>query len=329
MAEPVNHLFPAGRMIWGDPYDGRKTDFSGAPLVVKNGPNVGQPKTDYSIGVAIRKGAEQKIVTPQGELPAFINTSWGRTIYEQAAKAFPQAIFRRDFAWKVVDGDSTEMNQNNKRPCDDPNQRGHWILKFSSGFAPKIVNQDGTQALLDKGVVYPGCFVQVFGSIVDNGQQAKPGVYLNLHIVSFQAHGERITAGPDAAAVGFGQGVQLPAGASAAPLGAMPQVGQVAAAPLLDFSKLNPPAATGLPTLPGVPQVAAAPAALPVLPVVPLAGFTQPVPTAPVIPPLPVAAPAAPTYVMTAKAGGATRAQFEAQGWNEEMLLREGYMAQG
>lgn len=318
MAEPVNHLFPAGRMIWGDPYDGRKTDFSGAPLVVKNGPNVGQPKTDYSIGVAIRKGAEQKIVTPQGELPAFINTSWGRTIYEQAAKAFPQAIFRRDFAWKVVDGDSTEMNQNNKRPCDDPNQRGHWILKFSSGFAPKIVNQDGTQALLDKGVVYPGCWVQIFGSIVDNGQQAKPGVYLNLHIVSFQAHDARITSGPDAAAVGFGQGVQLPASASAAPLGAMPQVG---AAPAVGLP--------ALPMLPGVPQVAAAPAALPVLPVVPLAGFTQPVPTAPVIPPLPVAAPAAPTFVMTAKANGATREQFAAQGWNDEMLLREGYMQQG
>lgn len=46
-------------------------------------------------------------------------------------------------------------------------------------------------------------------------------------------------------------------------------------------------------------------------------------PTAPVPPPAP---PKAPTYTMTAKAAGASREAFLANGWTDAMLIEQGYM---
>lgn len=59
---------------------------------------------------------------------------------------------------------------------------------------------------------------------------------------------------------------------------------------------------------------AAAPAAAPV-------AAPPPVPATP-----PPAAPAQPQYVMTAKANGATREAFHANGWTDEALIQNGYM---
>lgn len=72
--------------------------------------------------------------------------------------------------------------------------------------------------------------------------------------------------------------------------------------------------------------------AVPGTPAPATAGTPAPAPTpAPTAPPPvpPVAPPAAPTqpqYIMTAKAGGATREQFQANGWTDEALIQQGYM---
>ena len=69
---------------------------------------------------------------------------------------------------------------------------------------------------------------------------------------------------------------------------------------------------------PGAPAPAPTPAPTPAP-----APAPAPAPTPATPPP---AAPPQPQYTMTAKANGATREAFHAQGWTDEMLLQHGYM---
>jgi len=330
MAEQI--LFPPGRLVWASgksdaPFTGRTTDQSGRPLLIKSGPNVGKPKTDFSFGVAI-----PKTTAHWGE------TDWGRKILQVGAAAFPNAYQRPNFAWKIIDGDSTVPNENNKIPCQQTGYAGNWIVKFSGGFAPKIVNENGTVQHNEPDYIRTGYYVQVFGSVDGNGDPQKSGVFINHSIVSFQAYGEVIQSGPDAASVGFG-GQALPAGASAAPIGGMSTAQAAAGLPALPGA-----APAGLPTLPGV---AAAPAGLPQLPGVaaPAAGLPQipgaqatlpgiPGATPPAAPAgLPVtpnpailaAPPRQPVLVATAKAGGQPLDAFRQGGWTDQQLLENGY----
>jgi len=91
-------------------------------------------------------------------------------------------------------------------------------MSFSSGFAPKIYNRDGSQQLLDPDVVKLGYYIEVAGSVEGNNNQGNPGVYLNHSMVALAGYGEEIHTGPDASSVGFG-GAALPPGASATPVG--------------------------------------------------------------------------------------------------------------
>lgn len=335
MAEKTSILTPPGRFIWGDPYKGDTTNMQGAPLVTKTGPNAGKPRTEWSVGIAIPKTKanwwEESAAGSVGD--------WGAKILAEGQKAFPGGAWQRDdFSWKIIDGDSTKFNQGNppKRFCDIPNYKGHWILKFKSGFAPKIVNENGTAEVIQPDYVYPGCFIQVFGSVEGNSNDTKPGLYLNLQIISFQAHGERITTGPDAGAVGFGGGA-LPVGASATPPGGM---GMVQAQQT----------AQGMPGLPsGMPQIAAQQASLPGMPTPAAPLAVQPNPAFVTLPGVPGAAqgavvgggipalpgaavpgvpalPVVPQRQLTAKAQGATYEQLIAGGWTEDLMRTHGLL---
>lgn len=294
----IDLLTPVGRLVAGSLYKGNTTDAEGKPLVVKSGPNMGQPRVEFYFALAIPKGAEQ----------SWAQTEWGAKIHNQGLAAFPAQAQSPQFAWKVKDGDSTIPNRKGKRPVDQIGHPGHWVLSFSSGYAPKITRDDGSVPVLEADAVKLGDYVQVFGSVDGNGSSSQPGVYLNHSMVNLAGYGKRIVVGPDAASVGFGQGVQLPAGASMVPQGDM-----------------VPPAAAGVP-LPGMP--ATPPAGIPMpgvaaaapLPVAPNPGI---MPTAPAIP---VAPPAAPVRQMTAKAAGATYESFISQGWNDALLVQHGYM---
>ena len=48
--EFINVLTPIGRIISGSVHDANTTDSEGRPLVIKNGPNAGQPREEYTIG---------------------------------------------------------------------------------------------------------------------------------------------------------------------------------------------------------------------------------------------------------------------------------------
>jgi len=275
----------------GSLYKPQTTDADGKPLVVKSGPNAGQPKVTYFFALAVPKNP--------GETH-WSQTPWGQLIYKAGAEAFPQAHVAPSFAWKVVDGDSTVPNKKGIAPISREGYKGNWVISFSSGFAPKIYNADGTQAIIEEDAVKLGYFVQVNGDVDGNGSGQNPGVFINHSMVALSAYGPEIVVGPDASSVGFGN-APLPAGASLTPPASFTPPAQPAAVAQQAF----PPV--------GVAAVQAAP-------VQPNPAFLQ------VPPPVPTAPPAAPVRVMLPAAQGATYEAMIAAGWTDALLIQHGMM---
>lgn len=313
----VNVTSPVGRIVMGSLYEPNTTDADGNPLVVKSGPNMGQPRVNYFFALAIPKGSEQH----------WAHTAWGQQIWNVGNQAFPQAAQAPDFSWKVIDGDSQQpgklfKGKPGKKPCENEGWPGHWVLKFSGGFAPKVYQQEGAGyvQVTQKDFCKAGYYVEVAFSVDGNGSQSSPGVYLNHSMICFRAYGQEITFGPDVASAGFGAS-PLPAGASMTPpAGAIP----LPQAP----SMPQPP---GLPQVPGVappplPQSgsvpmpsAPAPVAPAPIPVIPNPAFVQVPPPAPVAPVMPV-------HQMTAAAQGIPYESYIAQGWTDALLVQNGLM---
>ena len=324
MSQRVNITSPVGRIVMGSLYDPSTTDAEGKPLVVKTGPNAGQPRVNYFFALAIPKGAE----------PHWSHTPWGQQIWNVGNQAFPNAAQSPAFAWKIEDGDSQIPNKKGRKPVDNEGWRGHWILKFSGGFAPKVYQQEGAGyvQVMQKDFCKPGYFVEVAFSVEGNGSQSQPGVYLNHSMICFRAYGQEITFGPDVASAGFGA-APLPAGASMTPLaGAIPM----------------PQAPASVPPVPGVPVPGQAPGVAPAplpqggfapmpsapvpgapapIPVTPNPGFVQmPPPAAAPAPMAPPPVPVAPVRQMTAAAQGVTYEAYVAAGWSDAQLVQNGLM---
>ena len=344
MAQKVNITSPVGRIVMGSLYDPSTTDAEGKPLVVKTGPNAGQPRVNYFFALAIPKGAE----------PHWAHTPWGQQIWNVGNQAFPNAAQSPAFAWKIEDGDSQIPNKKGRKPCDNEGWREHWILKFSGGFAPKVYQQEGAGyvQVMQKDFCKPGFFVEVAFSVEGNGSQSQPGVYLNHSMVCFRAYGQEITFGPDVASAGFGA-APLPAGASMTPpAGAIPMPQAPAAAPAgyapppapgampaAPGAYAPPPVPAGVPQIPGVAPAPLAPAgSVPMpsapapgapapIPVTPNPGFVQvPPPAAAPAPMAPPPAPVAPVRQMTAAANGVTYEAYVAAGWSDAQLVKNGLM---
>lgn len=283
-----NFTTPVGRLVMGSAYKPQTTDAAGKPLTIKSGPNVGQPKVQYFFALAIPKGGEQH----------WSQTSWGQIVWQEAHAAFQKGqADLPTFAWKIVDGDSQIPNAAGNKPCSREGHPGNWIIHFSSGFAPKIYNKDGTAAITEADAVKLGYFIQVAGSVAGNGDAMKPGVFMNHNMVALSAYGPEIVIGPDASQAGFGN-APLPAGATAAPAAAFvpPQQATPAAYPQAN----------------GMQQLAA----------------PAPNPAFLAVPPLPVTPPpAVPSpHVMLPAANGATYEQMIGAGWNDALLIQHGMM---
>ena len=278
---------PVGRMVLGSLYTPMTKDAEGQPLKIKTGPNVGQLTQKFFLALAIAKGAERH----------WSETSWGAMIWRIGHAAFPQAAQSPSFAWKVEDGDSAVPNKKGRKPVDNEGFKGHWILKFSSAFAPKVYRPEGSGVVqvMEVDYVKPGYFIEVLGSVLGNESVQNPGVLINQNAVCFRAFGPEINFGMDVSEAGFGQSA-LPAGASAVPL--------ASSAPL---------PAGAAPAAPAPPANIAPPAPIvPVVPVVPNTAFLN-------VP----APPSGPK--MTAKAAGVTYEQMIANGWTDATLLQHGY----
>lgn len=235
----TNFTTPVGRMIQGSMYNPNTKNAEGKPLLDK----AGNPRNDFFFAIAIAKGAEAH----------WKDTEWGNVIWTAGVTGDVHAGNRPTFAWKVTDGDSTAVDQKGKRPCDKEGHRGHWVLRFSGGYAPKLYSTVGTSApveLVGKDEVMPGYYIQVNGSVKFNGSSQQPGVYLNHSMACLRGFGPRIVGGPDVSAAGFGA-APLPVGAASMPTGGAmpPPLPAAVAAP----APVVPPPAPGFRMPPATP----------------------------------------------------------------------------
>lgn len=279
----VTFTSPVGRLVGGDLYTGQTKDDKGQPLVFKSGANAGQPRTEYYQYIAIPKAGEA----------SWRDTEWGRIIVAKATEDWPQGQTQRaDFAWKVIDGDSSVPESSNRAPNSREGYPGNWVIRTSGGFTPTVMNRDGSEQLTQANLVNLGDYIQAFVGVEGNKSQQSPGIYLNYKAFAFVGHGERIvlSSGPDLTNAKFGQ-APIPAGVMAQPAAGNFATQQAAAAPN------NAPA----PAAPAPAAVAPVPAIL-----------QPPVPQEP---------------QLTPKAAGVTYAQMIAAGWTDETLKQHGYLA--
>lgn len=325
----TNVLFDPGRLTNSYLYDPRTKDNAGNLLVNQK---TKEPSPRYEAIVAIpKKPGEQ----------AWWQTAWGQQVYQIGAAAFPNSVNSPLFSWKVWDGDSQQPNSSGKRPCDNENWRSCWIVKFSSGIAPRLYRMQNGQAVAapEPNAIKPGYWVQISGSVDGNGQVQKPGVYINCGMVALLAFDTEILQGPDPNEVGFGKGWTPPPTASTAPVGAPVHALPGTPAPPTPAVGVPQAVAPGVP-MPGgigVPQAVAPGMQPPPVHLAPNPAFLQgPAGVAPAVqmpPAVPMpgvpsapAVPAAPQHVMTAKAGGASYQDFIAKGWNDAALIAQGFM---
>jgi hypothetical protein len=285
---------PVGRFLWGSLTRPKTKDSEGKPLLIKNGPDAGKPTQRYEFGLGIKKGAETH----------WDQTEWGALIKKAGVEGFPGGQHAMPtFAWKVTDGDSMIPNRKGRIPSTQEGFKGHWVVAFSSAFAPGTVNANGT-APVDPASIKVGHYMQVNGSVGGNGSLNQPGVYVNHRFVAHAAFGPEISQGPDASQAGFGNAA-LPPGASVTPIAALP-TGQTPVAP-------SPAPAVVLAQPPQAPSAPVAPAPV----VQPHTAFLTPT----VAPPPPSSGP-----VMTEKAGGHTYSSMIANGWTHAQLIEHGYV---
>lgn len=298
MGQKQQILFPVGRLVQGSLYTPNTEDAEGKPLTVRFGANAGQPRVDYYFAFAIPKNPQHIHWATEPE--------WGAIIWAIGHAGFPGGQAQRDdFAWKIIDGDSGIPNKAGRKPVDNEGWKGHWILKFGGGYAPKICNIDGTKQLLEKDFVNLGDYIQVAGTVADNESTQQPGIYLNHQAVAFYNHGQRIIVGIDTKTIGFGK-CPMPPGASPTP----------------PVSSFNPDLTPPVPPATPYAAPAAAPYSPPAPPVTP---HTQ-ILTPPPIPPVPAAPMQPQQRIMLPAANGNTYETMIANGWNDQMLIANGMM---
>lgn len=341
-------LTPVGRLVQGDPFEAQTKNMQGQPLVTMSG----QPTQRFFIAVAFRKDDPL--------FPAFY-----QKLNEVARGSFPTLFNAQGqcshprFSWKLADGDG--MDDNGKSNATKEGFAGHWVVKFSSSFAPRCFHAGHYQPheqIQDPRAIQRGYFVRVAGTIEGNDNAQKPGLYVNLSMVELAGVGPVITSGPDAASVFGGAAGALPAGAQPLPMHAgmpagapampgfpqpgaypaapapavpgygLPNAGAPLASPATTYPSSPAPAPLAVPPNPaflagpgGVPGAVAPAVGMPAPAMAPGVGAPIAYPSNPA--PVPVA-PAVPQ--MTAAAGGATYEQFRAQGWNDEQMRAQGFL---
>lgn len=208
----IEFLTPVGRLVGGSPFEAQTKDHNGDPLVIRRGPNAGQPTKRYFMALAIAKN--------DPDLGAFMSK-----IAQAAQTGFPTLFdpsgncLHPDFAWKFKDGDSTIPDTRGNKPCDKEGYPGHFVFGFSGSHPPKVHGDDPTKIITDPNAVKRGYYIRILGSVVGNEEHAKPGIYLNYSCVQFVAFGPEIQVGPDGTSAFKAAPIAaLPAGASKTPL---------------------------------------------------------------------------------------------------------------
>lgn len=305
---------PVLRLLQGSAFIPETKDMQGNPMTVKTGPNAGQPTQQFVLVGGIAKNdpaalpflmqlcevarAEKPLLWPNGVTAPPAN--FAPQYVQQVAQLF--GCTHPQYALKIQDGDGFDGN-------GQPNSRkeghaGHWIIKFSQPSAIRVYEAGKYQELervdidpAKHSLLKTGYYIRVGAQVNGNGNDQRPGLYMNPAMVEIVRAGVEIVSGPDASAVFGGAPV------AAAPLPAVPSPAPVASTP----AAYTAPPATPSPSNP-------APA--------PYTGF---IPAAPV-PPTPPVPAAPPARVMLPAAQGATYEAMIAAGWTDEMLRTHGMM---
>jgi hypothetical protein len=220
----IQFTSPVGRLVMGNLYDPRTTAFDGSPLVYKHGAEAGKPRVEYFIGLAIAKNPAHNF--PLG----WANSDWGKALWTAGHAFMSSAGQLLSFKWKVDDGDVPKQDERTGAVMSiREGHAGCWILKLTGSFAPKLYSGVGAAdpknppALLEKGAINLGDYIQVFADTEGNGAVgAQAGIYVNHRMVCLVGYGKRILVGPDVGSAGFG-GQPLPSGASLIPIGGFQQ----------------------------------------------------------------------------------------------------------
>lgn len=250
---------PVGRLVQGNPFEAQTTNMQGQPLMTM----AGQPTQRYFVAVAFAK-TDQAFAAFYQKLVNVARAGFPQLFNAQGQCSHPR------FSWKLIDGDG--VDDNGKPNSSKPGFAGHWVVKFSSSFAPKCFYAGRYQPqdqIQDPNAIPRGYYVRITGSIEGNNNPQKPGLYVNLSGVELVggSPSDIIQTGPDMGAIFSAAGAaQLPPGVAAAIPGAAPQMGMMPGAPAQFPQGLPMAAPAAAPGLPGVPLQQGAPMGLPQVP---------------------------------------------------------------
>jgi hypothetical protein len=184
---------PVGRLVQGSFFQPNETDFYGKP----------RETPQYFAGLAVEKN--------NPEWPAFWNALVTQAQQDFAAK--PHLLQSQDFAWKVVDGDDPKY-------AAKEGFQGHYVIKCTTSFAPQVFdNNMPPQPIVNQDQAKRGYFFRFGVSFKGNGDDNKPGMYINLVMAQLMGFGPEIHGGPDASQVFGQQAGYVPQGMSQTPVG--------------------------------------------------------------------------------------------------------------
>src|SRR5882757_7410955 len=273
----IEFTAPVGRLVWGHPLKPRAVTDRNTKQPKLN--TQGQPRQAWTFGVAYDKATFQQYIWP-------VLCQEAATAYPATAQSNGQPTTPPKFAWKYVDGDG--LDDQGKPYNLREGYAGCYVLTYGTELkAPGLFKWDGTKYnQLPADAIRTGDYVSIGATCkvnVPTDRTETPSLYINPEGVDFVGYGTEIIAqgGADPMTMFKGQQHQLPAGASATPIGQPGGVGM-----------------PGMGMQPGQPQYApqpgyAAPASVyapqPVMQPAPV--YQQPQMMAPAQPGLPAPAP--------------------------------------
>ena len=235
-----DNIFIEGRIVVGHP-------MKFTPVMDDDGKTQktfkdGSPRVSSFIAVAIPKGAETD----------WKQTVWGAQIHAAGVAGWTNGMHvHKEFAWKITDGDSIEINKKGVAPNTREGFPGHWVVNVSANFpyqccpTGKYMPQE---QIKDENQIKTGDYVTVVFTVSPNGSTTSPGMYVNPQFLEFMRAGEVILSAnaPDVNAI-----MQQRAGGGAQPTPQTPTP-QVPAptpqtpAPQVPAPNPTPPPATDL-----------------------------------------------------------------------------------
>jgi len=270
---------------------------SGHPMIynVPTDLKTGRPRTKADNITPVDPVAFIAVAVPKGAETDWKQTEWGAKIYQEAVSGWSRGEYQmKDFAWKIVDGDSQELNKNMTKPCDKEGYKGHWVLNCQTSLGIKCYHTGKygpADQIQNAKEIKTGDYCRVLVRIACNGQQPPntPGLYFNPFGFELVRAGAEIVSGPDAGAMfGGAAPATVPPGAQLDPAVGAPQ-------PPPPVDAVPPPSAVP-PPVDAIPPPSA-----------PNMGFLNP-----------PAPPREPLYSVAGKAF--TKGQLIAAGWNEAQI---------